>query len=356
MNLTIESNIKNYTVFFKNSFVFINELLNRHDPIFIIDENVYDLYKKHLINIPLKNIFLLKAIEENKTFEYTKKVYDFLLHLSIRRNSTFISIGGGITQDITGFVASTLYRGVNWIFVPTTFLAMTDSCIGSKTSINYKTYKNLMGTFYPPSEIFINEDFLLTLNELDFYSGVGEAIKLQLMKEDYPKNFNKILEKIQELISNEDCRNKYVYENLVIKKSYIDGDEFDLGRRNLLNYGHCFGHALETSSNYYIPHGIAVSIGMIFANCLSINRGLAIKKDVFFINNKILIPCIPLKLRMNDFNSDLLLKAVKSDKKRVGKYLSIIMPDDRFSMIKLDNVTDTEFLVALEQVKKLLFP
>lgn len=356
MNLSIKSKIKNYNVFFNDSFEFIDDLLTKHNPIFIIDKNVYDLYKKYLIKIPYKNVFLLKAIEANKTFEYTNSVYDFLLKNSIKRNSTIISIGGGITQDITGFVASTLYRGVNWIFVPTTFLAMTDSCIGSKTSINYKTYKNLMGTFYPPSEIYINKDFLLTLSKLDFYSGVGEAIKLQLMNEDSLKSFNKILEKIQDLIVNKDSRSKYIYENLLIKKSYIDEDEFDLGRRNLLNYGHCFGHALETSSNYYIPHGIAVIIGMIFANFISVGRNLGKKEDILFINNMILIPCIPLKLRMTDFNSELLLRALKSDKKRVGKYLSIIMPDDRFFMTKVDDVSDNEFLLSLEKLQRLLFP
>ena len=192
-NITIKSNIRDYNVYFENSFSFINDLLNKHDPIFIIDKNVYALYGNEFKNIPKERVFLFDAIEKNKTFDYVKEVYDFLLSKSVKRNSTFISIGGGITQDITGFVASTLYRGLNWIYVPTTFLAITDSCIGSKTSINYDKYKNLMGTFYPPCEIYINKDFLLTLSELDFYSGIGETIKFQLMDESYPKNFKNVL-------------------------------------------------------------------------------------------------------------------------------------------------------------------
>ena len=355
MNLRIESNIRNYDVFFENSFLFINQLLNRHDSVFIIDQNVYDLYREELQDIPTERLFLFNAIEENKTFDYVKKVYDFLISRSIKRNSTFISIGGGITQDITGFVASTLYRGLNWIFVPTTFLAMTDSCIGSKTSINYEKYKNLMGTFYPPSEIYINKDFLLTLSELDFYSGIGETIKFQLMEESYPKDFNEILNKIQNTVSDNNFRNQIIHENMSIKKSYMEGDEFDLGRRNMLNYGHCLGHALETSSEYYIPHGIAVNIGMIFSNYLSINRNLANKEDVAFINNKILIPYICLELREGDFNEKLLLEAMKNDKKRVGEYLSVIIPDEKFSMIKVDDVTDSEFVSALNETINLLF-
>jgi 3-dehydroquinate synthase len=355
VNLRIESNIRNYDVFFENSFVFINQLLNRHDSVFIIDQNVYDLYREELQDIPTERLFLFNAIEENKTFDYVKKVYDFLISRSIKRNSTFISIGGGITQDITGFVASTLYRGLNWIFVPTTFLAMTDSCIGSKTSINYEKYKNLMGTFYPPSEIYINKDFLLTLSELDFYSGIGETIKFQLMEESYPKDFNEILNKIQNTVSDNNSLNQIIHENMSIKKSYMEGDEFDLGRRNMLNYGHCLGHALETSSEYYIPHGIAVNIGMIFSNYLSINRNLASKEDVAFINSKILIPYICLELREGDFNEKLLLEAMKNDKKRVGEYLSVIIPDENFSMIKVDDVTDSEFVSALNETINLLF-
>jgi 3-dehydroquinate synthase len=135
----------------------------------------------------------------------------------------------------------------------------------------------------------------------------------------------------------------------------MEGDEFDLGRRNMLNYGHCLGHALETSSEYYIPHGIAINIGMIFSNYLSINRNLANKKDVAFINNKILIPYICLELRIGDFDEKLLLEAMKNDKKRVGKYLSVIIPDEKFSMIKIDDVTDDEFYNALNDTINLLF-
>lgn len=355
MNLRIQSNIRDYDVFFKDTFEFIEQLLNKHDPVFIIDKNVYILYEKKFQNIPPERIFLFNAIEENKTFDYVKEVYDFLISRSIKRNSTFISIGGGITQDITGFVASTLYRGLNWIFVPTTFLAMTDSCIGSKTSINYEKYKNLMGTFYPPSEIYINKDFLLTLSELDFYSGIGETIKFQLMEESYPKDFNEILNKIQNTVTDNNFRNQIIHENMGIKKSYMEGDEFDLGRRNMLNYGHCLGHALETSSEYYIPHGIAVNIGMIFSNYLSINRNLANKEDVAFINSKILMPYICLELRKGDFNEKLLLEAMKNDKKRVGQYLSVIIPDENFSMIKADDITDSEFFSAFIDTVNFLF-
>jgi len=353
LKLTIESNIRDYDVTFENNFDFLKEFSSLNNSIMIIDKNVYDLYKEHFIDLNENDLFLFDAIEENKTFDYVKEIYDFLLSKSVKRNLTIVSIGGGITQDITGFVASTLYRGVNWIFVPTTFLAITDSCIGSKTSLNYDKYKNLMGTFYPPSQIHINSDFLNTLKELDFFSGIGETIKFQLMKEEYPKDFKKVLHTINDVVKNESSRLDIIHDNMEIKLGYMKGDEFDLGRRNLLNYGHCFGHALETSSDYYVPHGIAVNIGMIFANVLSLSRGLITEEDAQMINEKILLPNIPLKLREQDFNAEILLESMKNDKKRVGQYLTVIIPDTEFKMIKVDDVKDTEFYQVFETLKKI---
>ena len=354
MKLTIESNIRDYDVVFTDDFSFIKELNSVDNSVLIIDKNVYKLYPNEFKDVNQENLFLFNAIEENKTFDYVKEIYDFLISKSVKRNLTIISVGGGITQDITGFVASTLYRGVNWIFVPTTFLAMTDSCIGSKTSINYEKYKNLMGTFYPPQKIFINPSFLTTLEKLDFFSGIGETIKFQLMKEEYPKDMNKVLKKIEKTISNTNDRLEIIHDNIKVKLNYMKGDEFDLGRRNLLNYGHCFGHALETSSNYYIPHGIAVNIGMIFANIISTERGLAKSKDVDFIEQNILLPNIPLKLREVDFDQNILLESMKNDKKRIGKYLTVIIPDKDFKMIKVDDVKDEEFIKVLTAVKKIV--
>jgi len=183
LKLDIRSNIRNYTVYFEENSSFINGLKEINNSVFIIDKNVYRLYRELFSGIGDENIFLFEALEKNKSLEYVKEIYDFLLKKSVKRDLTIVSVGGGITQDVTGFVASTLYRGVNWIYIPTTFLAMTDSCIGGKTSINYKSYKNLIGTFYPPSKIYIFPEFLKTLTKLDYYSGIGEVIKLQLLNE-----------------------------------------------------------------------------------------------------------------------------------------------------------------------------
>ncbi len=348
MNLTIKSNLKDYKVFFEGSLDFINRLIQIQNSVFIIDKNVYELYKSFFADIKLENLLIFDAIEENKTYLYVQNIYDFCIKQSAKRNLTLISIGGGITQDITGFAASTLYRGINWIFIPTTFLAMTDSCVGSKTSLNYGKHKNLIGTFYPPTEIYINPDFLNTLTELDFFSGIGETIKFQLMNLENIKSFEKIKNIIDDAVNKPESRLDLIHSNLAIKLSYMEGDEFDLGRRNLLNYGHCFGHGLETSSDYYIPHGIAINLGMIYANMLSVLRGLVNLESSNFVNDTILLPNVKLRLRKQDFNSEVLLASMKNDKKKIGQFLTVIIPDTDFNMIKVSDVTDDEFQKTFE--------
>lgn len=353
--LQIHSNLRDYTVSFEESFDFLRSLSTIEHKCIMIDRNVATLYQQEFNGVfKEEEIILFDAIEENKTLEYAGILIEQIIAQAAKKNLTVISIGGGITQDLTGFIASTLYRGVNWIFLPTTFLAQTDSCIGSKTSINFKSYKNLLGTFYPPSKIYINPAFLQTLTPLDFYSGIGETIKFQLMKEETDKNFDQIIETIERAKQDRTKLLSLIEENMRIKLSYMEGDEFDQGRRNLLNYGHCFGHALETVTDYYVPHGIAVTVGMIFANAVALNRGWMEQEFFDYLNENLFAPNIPLELAENHFNAERLLQAMKNDKKRIGKALTVILPDKGFVMQKMDDVTEEEFEHALQITMKFL--
>ncbi len=355
-DLIINSKIRDYKVRFIDTFDFLEELAKIHNYILVIDKNVYNLYKK-IINKNFKkdNILVIEAVEDNKTIYKVIEIYRHLINRSVKRNATIISLGGGIIQDITGFISSTLYRGVNWIFIPTTLLSQADSCIGSKTSLNFETYKNLIGTFYPPAEIYINVDFLQTLEKLYFYSGIGEVIKLQIMKEQYQKNFKEIVEKISMAKKNFSFLSNLIKDCLKIKQTYFKNDEFDLGKRNLLNYGHSLGHALETSSDYCIPHGIAVTIGMIFANIISLRRRWINEDEFKYLNNNLLIPNIPIKLKREYFTYNILINIIKTDKKNIGKKLSLILPDSNFNMIKINDLNDIEFEKGLNDLVKILF-
>jgi 3-dehydroquinate synthase len=355
--LTVGSRLGDYTVSFESDLDFLKPLASGGNRVLVVDRNVHRLYEAQLKEaLDSAPVLLIDAIEENKNLEQVTGLYRNLMERHAKKNLTIVSIGGGITQDVTGFAASTLYRGVGWIFVPTTLLAQADSCIGSKTSLNFLSYQNLIGTFYPPARVFIHPGFLKTLARADFFSGLGEAIKLLLMREDRPLDTAAIAERIAGAIADEARMLELIRECLQVKISYMQDDEFDRGRRNLLNYGHCFGHALETASRYYVPHGIAVVIGILFANRLAERRGLLGGGIAERVAEGLLLPHIPIPLRRVDFALERLLDGMRSDKKRVGAGLTMIVPDAGFKLIKIEDVSEGEVACTLEDIVARLQP
>lgn len=355
--IALHSKIKDYYVHYETNFDFMNKLRDVQPRVIIVDRKVFDLYTDIFkTSFDSDEFILFDAIESNKTIENCMILYEKIINKAFKKNMTIISAGGGITQDVTGFVASTLYRGVKWIYLPTTFLAQTDSCIGSKTSLNFKSYKNLVGSFFPPDHIYINPRFINTLTDLDFYSGIGEAIKLQLMKEDSPKDIKEIKAVIEKATFKEAAYlTELIRDNMNIKISYMENDEFDQGRRNLLNYGHCFGHALETASSYHVPHGIAVLIGILFAAILSHARHMLSAEYLHSIFTELVAPNIRLKLDRDYFDDKLILTSMKKDKKKIGKLLTVIIPDKDLNVIKIDDVTDQEVNNCVIEIKRYLF-
>jgi 3-dehydroquinate synthase len=353
--IKIKSHIRDYDVRFKKASGFLNEIDNGsvHN-CYIIDENVWELYHGNTFSDRDTNrVIVLPISEERKNLHTVQELYDCLIERSAKRNMMLVSIGGGIVQDITGFLASTLYRGIQWIFIPTTLLAQADSCIGSKTSLNYKSYKNLIGTFYPPIGVCIDTAFLNTLKDIDFYSGLGEAVKLHIMGGE--RHVNSILELFPEIISRkQEALEATVYQSLLIKQGYIEGDEFDTGRRNLLNYGHCFGHALETTSGFEIPHGQAVVIGMILANIVSRRRNLLSRTLEYFLLQRALVPSLVEKPRKCFLKSETIISAMKKDKKRTGEGLPLITMAEGYAMIKIDDLGEQEAEHAIDEMISML--
>ena len=271
ISYSIHSNIHDYEVSIEETPDFINALVIKEKSCFVIDENVWKIYRKTLLSaLPEMDTIIQPVDEDRKNLDTVQSLYEKLVYRPSKRNLTLVSFGGGILQDITGFTASTIYRGINWIFVPTTLLAQADSCIGSKTSLNYRGFKNLIGTFYPPSRIYIFPAFLNTQLDQDFYSGLGEVIKLHLM--GGVNHFHLMTDLLPGIQKRESTALMTAIRNsLAVKIDYMTGDEFDTGRRNLLNFGHDFGHALESTSSFAVPHGQAVIIGMLAANLVARN-------------------------------------------------------------------------------------
>lgn len=342
--MKIQSKIKEYSA------EMVDNLLDRRNEIFddmeynrrfyFVDANLYKHYEQKLEQFIGNDVCLVvDALESRKEYTRIAEDYRFLIENEFKRNDILVTFGGGIVQDISGFIASTLYRGIKWVFFPTTLLAQADSCIGSKTSINFGDSKNLIGSFYPPDKVYIDSAFTATLSDRDFNSGVGEIIKFHLMSDDAG------YDTLKRFLSSPDRRlspylQETVLSTLQIKKSYFDEDEFDTGRRNLLNYGHCLGHALESASNFAVCHGEAVIVGMGFANLLSLKRKLMTqqKYDEF---EEIFQKCYP-RFELAAISVEDLIKYLKRDKKRVGKDLTMILSEDIGKQFKVDDVLESE--------------
>lgn len=353
--IKIKSNICDYEVGFKKASEFLEETEKGiADTCYIIDENVWKLYRDStLMGCDEGRVIILPVSEQGKNLETVQGLYDRLIERVAKRNTTLISIGGGIVQDITGFLASTLYRGIPWIFIPTTLLAQADSCIGSKTSLNYRSYKNLIGTFYPPVGVSIDAGFLATLKDIDFFSGLGEVVKLHIMGGE--QHVNAMLGLLPGVMSrSREALEATVYHSLCIKHGYIEGDEFDKGRRNLLNYGHCFGHAVETASDFEIPHGQAVVIGMIAADIVARRRRLLSRELEQYVLQRALMPALLEKPRKSFLRSDAIVAAMKKDKKRIGKGLPLIMLSDGYAMLKIDDLGEREAEHAIDEMIAML--
>jgi 3-dehydroquinate synthase len=339
-SLTIQSSKGPYSVHFvKNALSYLKKYPEDKTQL-IVDAKVYELYKNNFdCELPAYKTTLIEAREELKNIDQASTYTRMLIDRQVRSDHTLIAIGGGIIQDITCFLASTLFRGMKWSFVPTTLLAQADSSIGSKSSINVGEFKNLMGTFYPPQEIFTDLQFLDTLDLADIKSGIGEILKVHMIK-GIPY-FESALSDYSEMLHNRLVLKDYIHKSLVFKREMIELDEFDKGPRNVMNYGHSFGHAIEAATNFAVPHGIAVTIGMDMANyqSLKMNRvsenqfkswHIGLKKNYHSFKN--------VKIPIETF-----LMAISKDKKNVGDGLSLILPQDLGKIEKVIVPNNREF-------------
>ncbi len=290
----------------------------------LADKRVFSLYEKDFsAALPRERILQVEASEDQKSFERLTPIFVWLLQNGLRRDGCLLVVGGGVLQDIGCFIASVLFRGLRWELVPTTLLAQCDSCIGSKSSINIQSYKNQIGTFYPPHRVCLTFSVLKTLSWDEMRSGLGEAIKLHLLTSE--NDFQQLMAELDSLPGNEKVLPKWILHSLEIKKGYIEKDEFDKGVRNLLNYGHTFGHAYESASQYGIPHGIGVTLGMLTATYVSARLGL-VSLDYFQdLKNRLRPWYQPYEQKLKSIDLPKVLNAIKHDKKNTRDAVNCIL-------------------------------
>ena len=297
--------------------VSINHLFDHPSSIYLIDANVADLYPQLVKG--LKHI-VIPSGELSKSLTEVEKVILQLLEMGADRSSMLVGIGGGVTCDLTGFVASTFMRGIPFGFVPTTLLAQVDAAIGGKNGVNIGPYKNTIGTINQPSFIWVNVNFIRTLPRQELISGMAEVVKhacigshsyFEFLEESYQRILDVELEIIETII----------VESINIKIAVVDDDERENGIRKILNYCQSYGHAIET--HYKIPHGYAVSLGIVFANEIGTERlGLNLESD---LRIQTLLANVGLPINTSHVNKEMLLERMSKDKKKTGNVLDMIL-------------------------------
>lgn len=324
--ITVHSSLKKYPVVFTQSWQKeVLSLLNKTRVLMVVDQTVASLNQEFFKGVDCP-IIEVDAKESHKTLDYSVEIIKKFLDYKVQKKTTVLAIGGGITQEITSFVTSIYYRGLNWHYFPTTLLSQVDSCIGGKNSLNFDNFKNILGTFNPPNSIFLDFHFLDSLESQELHGGIGEIIKIFLISGI--DNYYYLAENIQGLYQDRNVLHHFIYSALILKKNIIETDEFDSELRKCLNFGHTFGHAIERISNNKISHGVAVSMGILLASHFSHVKGLLNKNNLQKIGSL-------LKKNLQNFKEfslelDELFQVMLYDKKNDGHDISLILINNEF--------------------------
>jgi 3-dehydroquinate synthase len=274
---------------------------------------------KDLLKFDHSDIFYTEDGEGQKSIETVEAIWKYLGDIQLGRKDVIVGIGGGATTDLAGFVAATWLRGVDWVAIPTTLAAMVDAAVGGKTGINTGAGKNLVGAFHSPSSVIVDTSFLETLSDRDFAAGLAEVIKTGLIADA------SILELLDSCSDISDARK--VAEELIAKsvsvKAAVVSEDFKEGKlREILNFGHTFGHAIERAENYRLRHGEAVSIGLIYALYLSEELGGLDPKVT--ARTRDLLSKFTLPVTTKDLGWSDLLALMQGDKKSRAQELRFI--------------------------------
>ncbi len=293
--------------------------------VIITDKVVENLFGIKLLKELRKNgikadLISIQKGEKTKVLSMVESLAEKLVEKGIGRQDAIIALGGGVIGDLAGFLASIYMRGIPYIHIPTTLLAMVDSSIGGKTGVDLKCGKNLLGTITQPKGVFVDIQFLEKLPEKQIRSGLGEVIKYGVIKD---KKFFKYLEENLDKIFERDEKtlSEIVKKSIKIKSKVIEKDERENNQRMILNYGHTYGHALEKLSNYTLLHGYAISVGMVIANEMAVKRGILKKEDADRIKQLLKSAGLPTKCLNKPTNKDL-----AADKKRAGDCINFVFP------------------------------
>ncbi len=286
---------------------------------------VVDAFFQNRLQVPPGvPVVYVEATEQAKSYHAVLTIFLALKEAGLSRSSTLIAIGGGVIQDIATFVASLYMRGIVWSYVPTTFLGMTDSCLGGKSSINAGPYKNLIGNFHPPRNIEILPGFTRSLPLVEIRGGAAEAAKIAWCRGSAAfEAHRRLAEPLLSGTWEDSDLAALVHATLTIKQWFIERDEFDRAERRLLNFGHTWGHALESATGFAVPHGLAVAIGMLAAIEFC---GRSVEQEPLRRHSLTLLDGVVSFAQIDCFDETVFRQAFRGDKKHSPGNLHVIVP------------------------------
>lgn len=318
----------------------------------VTESNVGPLYAeelKELIGPHCKKIIVhqFEAGEPNKNVDTVNKIYKTLIDNQFDRNDLLLALGGGVTGDITGFTAATYLRGIDFVQIPTTLLAQSDSSIGGKTGVDFEAYKNMVGAFYMPKLVYMNISTLKSLPMREYLSGMGEVIKHGFIRDN---EFLYWLKENKDNIINRDYETmaKMVFVNCNIKRVVVENDPKEKGERAVLNLGHTIGHAVEKLKDFTLLHGECVTVGMSAAAYLSYKKGYITKDEYEFVNKTILDFDLPITT--TNLVSEEVVAATLNDKKMDSGVIKFVLLENLGYAIIDRTLTQQDLLEAVNTV------
>ena len=327
------------------------ELKNRKICI-ITDSNVNEIYGDVLEGILtpcVKNVkkYVFPAGEESKNLDTVKEAYRFLIEEKFDRKDMLLALGGGVVGDLTGFVAATYLRGIDFIQVPTTLLAQADSSIGGKTGVDFEGYKNMVGAFKMPKLVYMNFEVLRTLDDRQYFAGFAEVMKYGLIKD--AAFYEWLIENMYEICERDmDTLSQMLMKSCMVKKMVVEKDPTEQGERALLNLGHTIGHAIEKAKNFELFHGECVALGTVAAAYISWKKEMLSMEEYYEIRDMFVPFYLPISI--DGIDPDEILRLTKSDKKVDGNTIRFILLKKIGKAVIDTTVQDEEILAAIKEI------
>lgn len=316
------------------------------------DSNVEKLYAKQIQELlePVCRkviLFSFPAGEEYKTLDTIKEAYKTLIEAGFDRKDLILALGGGVVGDMAGYTAATYLRGIDFVQVPTTLLAQSDSSIGGKTGVDFDGYKNMVGAFHMPRLVYMNLATLKTLDARQFYNGFAEVMKHGLIKDAI--FYEWLIDKMYEICERDlDTLEEMIMRSCAVKKLVVEKDPTEQGERVLLNFGHTIGHAIEKYKNFTLSHGECVALGCVAAAFISWKHELITMEEYYEVRD-MFVP-FNLPISVEDIDPQEVLRLTKSDKKMKDGTLQFILLKRVGKAMRDTSVTDEDILAALDEL------